>query len=131
MVALMVERREYNRRFGQMADSARDWIASHYAAPAAVRVFAKMQKSAELERELDQFSRRQRPPYLDEAPMADDEWSALMFVLGVPSKTSALSLAEGGEKGHVARAAFQQDAQDVLQTAPPYIDWIQSKLQLS
>src|SRR3546814_2524873 len=83
------ERAEYNRRFALMADAARDWIASHYAAPEARRRFAPIEASEALARLLDQFQRHQRVPIVEEAPVATGEWAGLLHALGVQGARSA------------------------------------------
>nr|WP_246427329.1 tryptophan 7-halogenase [Sphingopyxis panaciterrulae] len=118
------ERAEYNRRFALMADAARDWIASHYAAPEARRRFAPIEASEALARLLDQFQRHQRVPIVEEAPVATGEWAGLLHALGVQGARSALSMAEGDGPGRRAAALLERKVATALDAAPPYDAWI-------
>ncbi len=92
------ERAEFNRRAALMADRAADWVAVHYAAPAAGQLFPYLWRSPELERALDQYVRRGRTPFAEEAPMLVQEWGALLQALGVPSGESLLTAAAAGDE---------------------------------
>lgn len=123
------ERAEYNRRFALMADGVRDWIASHYAAPAAAPRLAALERSPALDRMLDQFARRQRLPITEEATVSTSEWAALLHALGVPAQRSALSLAEGDAPGRRAAAALDRKIAAALDAAPPYGAWVAHMLR--
>ena len=117
------ERAEYNRRVSLMADRAADWLAAHYAAPAAATLFPGLSRSAELERALDQFSRRGRTPFVEEAPMLVQEWGALLRALGLPAGEGALAAAESGSSENAARSLAVR-AEAALRRSPPYADWL-------
>ena len=121
------ERAEYNRRASLMADRAADWLAAHYAAPAAAKLFGGLARSAELERALDQFTRRGRTPFTEEAPMLVQEWGTLLHALGLPTGEGPLAAARSGS-GEDAARAFAARAEAALRVAPPYAEWMQRTL---
>lgn len=121
------ERAEYNRRASMMADRAADWVAAHYSAPAAATAFPGLVRSAELERALDQFTRRSRTPYAEEAPMLVQEWGTLLQALGLPSGEGPLAAAGSGSGDDAARA-FPARAEAALRAAPAYAEWVQRVL---
>ncbi|MXO60179.1 hypothetical protein GRI89_11580 [Altererythrobacter salegens] len=121
------ERAEYNRRAAMMADRAADWIAVHYAAPAAAKAFPGLQQSPELARMLDQFVRRSRTPIAEDSPMLVQEWGAMLQALGMPSGESLLSAAASGDGSETGRA-FAQKAEAALAAAPPYGEWMERML---
>ena len=121
------ERAEFNRRAGLMADRACDWLAAHYAAPAAVARFPNLMCSPELDRTLDQFGRRGRVPFVEEAPMRVQEFGALLQALGRPQGEGPLAAAGEGP-GEEAARAFESRAAAALGAAPPYGEWLQRTL---
>ncbi|MGB3165553.1 MAG: tryptophan 7-halogenase, partial [Alteraurantiacibacter sp.] len=72
------ERDEYNRRAALMADGVRDTLGQFYAAPAAMHVLGEQRRSDNLARQLDQFTRRGRMPFAEEAPLLTAELRALL-----------------------------------------------------
>jgi tryptophan halogenase len=119
------ERAEFNRRAGLMAERACDWLAAHYAAPAAAALVPGLERSPELARTLDQFARRGRLPFAEEAPMLPQEFGALLQALGMPQGEGPLAAAGSAEDG--ARA-FEARAAAALHAAPPYGEWMQRVL---
>jgi tryptophan halogenase len=117
------ERAEFNRRSALMADRAADWLAAHYASPAPTAQFPALELSPELFRTLDQFTRRGRLPFFEDAPMLVQEFSALLLAVGVPSGEGPLALAERGS-GEASARAFEARANAALQAAPPYGEWL-------
>ena len=117
------ERAEFNRRSALMADRAGDWLAAHYAAPAPTAQFPVLDLSPELFRALDQFTRRGRLPFFEDAPMLVQEFSALLQAIGVPAGEGPLAAA-GGESGDDAARAFEVRATAALNAAPPYGEWL-------
>jgi tryptophan halogenase len=118
------ERAEFNRRSALMADRAADWIAAHYAAPAPTAQFPSLSLSPELFRTLDQFTRRGRLPFAEEAPMLVQEFGGLLRAIGVPQGEGPLAAAGEGS-GEAAARAFEARARAALQAAPPYHEWMQ------
>jgi tryptophan halogenase len=117
------ERAEFNRRASMMADRACDWLAAHYAAPVAVARFPQLVCSAELDRTLDQFGRRGRVPFAEDAPMLVQEFGALLQALGRPQGEGPLALAGEGSGEDLARA-FEARATAAVNAAPPYGEWM-------
>jgi tryptophan halogenase len=118
------ERAEFNRRSALMADRAADWVAAHYAAPAPTARFPSLALSPELFRTLDQFTRRGRLPFVEEAPMLVQEFGGLLRAIGVPQGEGPLAAAGEGS-GEAAARAFETRARAALQAAPPYHEWMQ------
>ena len=97
------------------------------APPAAVKLFPDLSRSEELERALDQFTRRARTPFVEEAPMLVQEWGALLQALGLPSADNPLDAA-GGRSGESGARTFAARAEAALRAAPPYAEWMQRAL---
>jgi tryptophan halogenase len=117
------ERAEFNRRSALMADRAADWLAAHYAAPAPTAQFPALELSPELYRTLDQFTRRGRLPFFEDAAMLVQEFSALLQAIGVPSGEGPLAMADASS-GDAAARAFEARATAALNAAPPYGEWL-------
>jgi tryptophan halogenase len=117
------ERAEFNRRSGLMADRAADWLAAHYASPAPTAQFPALELSPELFRTLDQFTRRGRLPFFEDAPMLVQEFGALLQAIGVPSGEGPMAAA-GSALGEEAARTFEARATAALQAAPPYGEWL-------
>lgn len=118
------ERAEFNRRAGMMADRVCDLIGAHYAAPAAAH-FGALARSDELEVALDQYHRRGRLPFYEEAALQVQECSALFEALGHRTGEGALGRAADPREGEAARAAFEAKTMAALQATPPYPEWLQ------
>jgi tryptophan halogenase len=118
------ERAEFNRRVGLMADRVLDVLGAHYAAPAAAAHFGELARTPELELALDQYRRRGRLPFQEEAPFAVQEWSALLHALGHAEGQGALARAADPREAEAARGAFAAKAKAALQAAPPYGTWL-------
>lgn len=121
------ERAEFNRRSALMADRAADWVAAHYAAPAPTAQFPSLGLSPELSRTLDQFIRRGRIPFAEEAPMLVQEFGALLQAIGVPRGDGPMATA-GEASGEASARIFEERARAALNAAPPYGEWMQRQL---
>ena len=121
------ERAEFNRRSALMADRAADWLAAHYAAPAPTARFPVLELSPELFRTFDQFTRRGRVPFMEEAPMLVQEFGAVLQAIGVPSGQGPLAAADTSGSEETARA-FEARATAAVRSAPPYGEWLQRLL---
>jgi tryptophan halogenase len=121
------ERAEFNRRAGLMADRVRDLLGAHYAAPGAAHL-GSLERSSELALELDQFRRRGRLPFFEEAPLAVQEAAALLEALGHRPGIGALSLCADPREGEAARRTFEATASAALQSVPPYGNWLRQVL---
>ena len=117
------ERAEFNRRATLMADRVLDLLGAHYAAPAAFH-FGLLNRSDELELVLDQYTRRGRLPFLEEAPLLVQEHSALLQALGHQAGEGALAAAGDPREAEAAGAAFAAKAQAALRATPPYGAWL-------
>jgi len=122
------ERTEFNRRAALMADRVRDLLGAHYAAPAAAQ-FGRLERSAELELTLDQYIRRGRLPFFEEAPLLAQEHSALLQALGHEAGEGPLAAAADPRAAEAAGAAFAAKAQAALQATPPYGVWLSEALR--
>lgn len=118
------ERAEYNRRASLMADRALELLAAHYAAPAAAARFAGLGLPQELVVALDQYTRRGRLPFFEEAPLQVQEMSALLHALGHPAGEGAFNRVADPRETEAARATFAAKASAALHAAPPYTDWL-------
>jgi tryptophan halogenase len=121
------ERAEFNRRAALMADRVRDLLGVHYAAPGAAHL-GTLDRSPELARALDQYHRRGRLPFLEEAPLLVQEHSALLQALGHTSGEGPLAMAADPRAAEAAGAAFGAKAEAALRTTPPYGAWMNEAL---
>ena len=119
-----LERAEYNRRSCLMMDGVRDTLAAHYAAPAAQRRFGLPILSPPLANALDQFARRGRMPFREEAPLLAQEFQALLTALGYPHGASPQARAAGGGEAGEAARRFRKQAEAALAFAPPYAQFM-------
>jgi tryptophan halogenase len=120
-----LERAEYNRRTALMAQGVLDVLALHYATPAARAVFGEQPLPDNVSHMLDQFTRRGRVPFREEAPFAGAEMAGLLLALGFTAGTSPqASGRDVGDAAAAARRDFDQRAREALAFAPPYRDFI-------
>ncbi len=119
-----LERAEYNRRSALMMQAARDTLAAHYAAPAAAAVFGPAILSPQLATAIDQFTRRGRLPFREEAPLPGREFQSLLAALGHAPGAGPQQLAMRRDEGQSAARDFQRRAQAALAAAPPYAEWM-------
>ncbi len=124
-----LERREFNRRFALMAEANCDFVASHYAAPAAERLFAIAGRSDVLASSLDQFRKRGRTPFIEEAPLDVEQWQSVLRALGIPPGRSALSRSLDVASLRAEIAAYQQMVQAVVDGLPSYELWMRSRME--
>ncbi len=123
------ERAEYNRRAGLMFDAARDLLAMHYAAPQARVVFPNSRTPAAVKAALDQFGRRGRLPFQEEAPLLKQEQDALLGALGFARGLSSREQTLSPQDITAAQAEFAAKSQAALAFAPPYGQWLASVLR--
>lgn len=123
------ERDEYNRRAGMMADRVRDFIAAHYAAPAAGAAFGTPARSPELALALDQFERRGRLPFFEETPVLVQEWAVMLYAVGIRSGSSPLMQAADPRETAAATEAMAHKCEAAVRAAPPYGEWMTRMLQ--
>lgn len=119
-----LERAEYNRRSALMMDAVRDTLAAHYAAPEGQRVFGPAILSPQLATALDQFARRGRMPFREEAPLLSQEFQALLAALGHVRGTPPQARVGSASDLNSEILALRQHAATVLAAVPPYADWM-------
>jgi len=122
------ERAEFNRRAALMAGRVRDLLGAHYAAPAAAHL-GPLGRSPELDLALDQYRRRGRLPFLEEAPLLVQEHSALLQALGHEAGEGPLALAADPREAEAAGLAFGAKAEAALRMTPPYAAWLSEALR--
>jgi tryptophan halogenase len=123
------ERAEFNRRAGLMAERVRDLLGAHYAAPGAAHL-GRLERSPELERALDQYGRRGRVPFVEEAPLQVQELSVLLHALGHSAGEGVLARAANPREAAAARAAFEARTEAALRATPPYPMWLERVLRV-
>ncbi len=124
-----LERAEYNRRSVLMMEGVHEVLAMHFAATGAKRVFGDLPLPNRLEQVIDQFVRRGRIPFREESPLAPQEQFALLVAIGFAPGLPPASRAGGGVSKDAAEADFIARAEQALQFAPPYEQWLASTLQ--
>ncbi len=124
-----LERAEFNRRATLMAQQVRDTLATHYSAPRARKVFGEKPLPESLLHVLDQFTRRGRLPFRDEAALLNQEYIALLGALGFPAGVTPQALSQNPREAQAARATFEAQAQAALQFAPPYQQFMAQMMQ--
>jgi tryptophan 7-halogenase len=127
------ERDEYNRRAGLMAEAMRTWLASHYLASGQLgtpfaRHIGQLTQTPELILLADQYRRRARLPFLEEAPMPPGEWSALLRAVGFIAAPSTHALAKPPERVRATLEQMEKAANAALAAASPYGEWLESVL---
>ncbi|MEW4449434.1 tryptophan 7-halogenase [Qipengyuania sp. JC766] len=126
------ERAEYNRRAGLMMDAVRDTLALHYAAPGARAVFGEQAAVPDAVRiALDQFERRGRLPFREEAPFLKQEEMELLTALGFMPGRAPQHGAMDPREVEMALARVQRDAKEALDYAPDYRQWMAHVLKVS
>ncbi|WP_427968285.1 tryptophan 7-halogenase [Altererythrobacter sp.] len=121
-----LERAEFNRRAGLMADRACDTLDAHYLSASGRGAFPGVEPSATLATALDQFERRGRLPFWEEAPLLGQEFNSLLVALGFERGAGALGRAADPQQAQAAAQAFERKARAALDYAPPYADWLRS-----
>lgn len=124
-----LERKEYNRRVDLMLDRVRDTLAAHYATPRAQEIFGAVQTQPQVEFALDQFQRRGRIAFWEEAPFLSQELMALLSAIGFEEGIAPQSRATDESKILAARQMFEAQARAAMEFAPPYAEWMGAVLQ--
>ncbi|MCX7283326.1 MAG: tryptophan 7-halogenase [Novosphingobium sp.] len=124
-----LERAEYNRRAGAMADRVRDFIALHYCAKHRPEgrfwaQVATLERSDSLALTLAEYSGRGRLPYFEDDMVSRDAWKLAMATIGLAPgmapRIAALPVASQAALAdqHKARVAA------ALRQAIPYPQWL-------
>ena len=124
-----LERDEFNRRFVLMAEANCDFVASHYAAPASAAFFGTPQMSEQLALCLEQYQRRGKLPFIEEAAMAGREWHGVLRALGIAAGGDVVSRAEDEASHRAALAEHQAMLAAVVRELPPYDAWYRGVMQ--
>ncbi len=124
-----LERAEFNRRAALMAQQVRDTLATHYVAPRARGVFGEKPLPESLLHVLDQYTRRGRLPFREEAALLNQEYMALLGALGFPAGVTPQSQSQDPGEAEAARTAFEVQARQALQFAPPYQQFMAQMMQ--
>ena len=124
-----LERAEYNRRASLMLDGVRDALCLHYAAPRARTVFGEQTLPDGLGSFIDQYVRRGRTVFREEAPYLKQETTALLVALGYEAGVSPQNRSARLGPDETARRQFEDKANAALEYAPPYENWLASVLE--
>ena len=129
-----LERAEYNRRAGAMADRMRDYIALHYCArilPAGPfwHYAANLQRSSELALALSEFARRGRLPFFEENILSSDAWRSAMACIGISPGAIAQSLGTPTEVIRDRIKSQQMRSAKAAEMAPPYQQWLKNYIE--
>lgn len=121
-----LERAEYNRRAGLMLDAACHTLALHYAAPRARQVFGTPDAPQSVSVALDQFTRRGRLPFQEEAPFLRQEQMRLLSALGFAPGTAPQHRNADPRQIEAMQSEFAGRTRAALDFAPPYAQWMAS-----
>lgn len=129
-----LERAEYNRRSGAMADRIRDYIALHHCGSsthdgAFWKYAAALDRPDSLMRTFSEFGRRGRLPFFEEDILPRDAWLSTMECIGVPAGLNAHMLALP-DKAVMAQQDFQQTRTRLgYEQSSPYAYWLESYIR--
>lgn len=123
-----LERAEYNRRSGLMMDGARDTLSLHFAASRVRAVFPSLAVPETVAALIDQFERRGRIPFREEAPFLTQEYRSLLGALGFMEGRATSARAIADDEILAARREFDRRVRAALDYAPAYGEWLQSIL---
>ncbi len=123
-----LERAEFNRRAALMMDGVRDALALHYAAPHAAKIF-RAEATDHVVRTVDQFTRRGRMPFQEEAPFLTFETMGLLGAMGFAPGTPPQFSEMDPRQIEATRRTAATKAQAALEFAPPYPQWMASTLE--
>lgn len=129
-----LERAEYNRRAGAMADRIRDYIALHYCGSSTYdgafwKYAAGLERPDSLMRTISEFGRRGRLPFFEEEILPRDAWLSTMECIGVPAGPNAHMLALPDE-AVTAQQDFQQARTRLgYEQSSPYAYWLESYIR--
>ncbi|WDA41509.1 tryptophan 7-halogenase [Erythrobacter sp. BLCC-B19] len=118
------ERAEYNRRSVLMMEGVHELLAFHFAGIAAQRIFGARELPGRVGEVIDQFLRRGRIPFREEAPLLSQEQFALLVALGWSPGLPPVALCAGAADEAHARSVFANDVRAALAFAPPYAQWL-------
>lgn len=118
-----LERAEYNRRAGQAADTARDFVAAHLVnLPEGHRL--RSRPSPLLALRLQEFARRARLPHVEEEVVPRDLWTQLLTGIGITPGVPAHLVAGDAQAIAAAHMAQGQRSVQAVALAEPYSLWL-------
>ena len=121
-----LERAEYNRRAVMMMEGVHEVLAFHFASTAAQKIFGRPELPGRMAKVIDQFERRGRIPFREEAPLSSQEQFSLLGALGFDPGLPPAAKAQDIAAEERAKAEFEAAAQAALSFAPPYAQWLSS-----
>lgn len=129
-----LERAEFNRRAGAMADRVRDFIALHYCGSkrpdgAFWSYAAQLDRPESLQLTFDEFARRGRLPFFEEEIMPRDAWIMAMAAIGNTQGQTPVSLARSPTASAQLNAIHKARSQAALEAARPYPEWLAAYLE--
>lgn len=131
----VVERAEYNRRAGAMADRVRDFIGLHYCGFLPQGQFwqhaASLQHSSELKLTVSEYRKRGRLPFFEEEIFSRDAWHSAMACVGVSRGASALSRSTPEAIMTEQRRVQQERSFRAAEMASPYPEWLRDFVENS
>lgn len=129
-----LERAEYNRRAGAMADRVRDYIGLHYCAATPPegpfwRHAVSLQRSSGLTLTLSEFAKRWRLPFFEEETLPRDSWQSAMECIGIHAGPNAQSLSTPRETIADRLKKQQMRSAKALELAAPYPAWLKNYIE--
>jgi tryptophan 7-halogenase len=129
-----LERAEYNRRAGAMADRVRDYIGLHYCAPYPPegpfwRHAASLQRSSALALTLSQFAKRGRLPFFEDETLPRNAWLSAMDCIGISAGLNAQSRSTPSEVIADRLNKQQMRSAKALELAAPYPGWLKNHIE--
>lgn len=129
-----LERAEYNRRAGAMADRVRDYIGLHYGAPNPPegpfwQHAASLKRSSGLTLTLSEFAKRGRLPFFEEETLPRESWQSAMDCIGIVAGPNAQSLSTPKEIIADRLKKQQMRSAKALALATPYPAWLKNYIE--
>lgn len=119
-----LERAEYNRRAGLMADRVRDFVAAHHSL-----LRPELVRSPALTLTLREFQRRGRLPFFEEETIARDLWLQLLAGIGIKPGPSPRIAAMTPDAMAAAREAQIRRNRTALGASHAYPSWLSRTLE--
>jgi tryptophan 7-halogenase len=129
-----LERNEFNRRAGDMADRVRDYVALHYSALQKAqgpfwRHTTELLQPESLKLTLAEYARRGRLPFFEEDIMPRDAWVFAMGTIGQSPEPAARLLAIPPASLAALADVQRARAKAAVQMAQPYPLWLATHLK--
>jgi tryptophan 7-halogenase len=129
-----LERAEYNRRAGAMADRIRDFIALHYCGSSKPegsfwRHIAAQDRPESLVRTHSEFERRGRLPFFEENIMSRDAWLSAMDCIGTKAGATTQMLAASDDAMKTQQYRQKMRSKSAREDARPYAPWLENYIK--